>query len=387
MEIKQKTENIQEKSREKKQIIKKSIAEPSTKNLEINKIEKVNKTHNKAKRIIAKVIHTKEDNKITNKEIKKKIPEKKIQEIKKLAEQILKSKTLMIADIKGLPSPQMQSIKKELRGKAVVQVAKKNIFDRTIKELKKESALKLLDYIKENCAFIISDLEGFELASILSENKNPVFAKAGQIALEDIKIEEGSTDLPPGPAITEFGVLGIQIAVEEGKITVKKEKTLVKKGNEIKANIASMLQKLDIKPLEIGLNPIVLYDVQNGEIFTDIKIDKKQTIANLKNTAGRALGFAQKIVYYCKETIGYLLAKANLNHQALSKFIKVSNTQAQSSEESKAEEAPKDEQTTDNAKSQPNVMKKVEKREEGNKINDKKATKNKINKINSEEAQ
>jgi len=31
----------------------------------------------------------------------------------------------------------------------------------------------------------------------------------------------------------------------------------------------------------------------------------------LASSAGKALGFAQKIVYYCKETIRYLLAKAH----------------------------------------------------------------------------
>ena len=42
-----------------------------------------------------------------------------------------------------------------------------------------------------------------------------------------------------------------------------------------------------------------------------------ETIANLQNAKAKALGFAQKIAHYCKETIGYLLAKANMNMQAL----------------------------------------------------------------------
>ena len=51
-------------------------------------------------------------------------------------------------------------------------------------------------------------------------------------------------------------------------------------------------------------------------------LDTKPNILaeELKSAAGKALGFAQKIVYYCKETIGYLLGKANAQANALGKL-------------------------------------------------------------------
>ena len=150
-----------------------------------------------------------------------KVPETKVKAVKDLAEQISKAKTLMIVSIKGLPSKQFQDIKKSIREHANVKVAKKNIMLRAIKELKKESILALEKYISENSAFVISDMEGYELAGILSTKKNPIYAKAGQIAPEDIEIKEGPTDLVPGPAISELGAFGIQVAVEEGKISIK----------------------------------------------------------------------------------------------------------------------------------------------------------------------
>jgi ribosomal protein L10 len=238
--------------------------------------------------------------------------------VKDLAKEINTSKTLMIVSIKSLPSKQFQDIKKSIRDSAKVMVAKKNILLRVLKDLGKDSASQLEKYIQENCAFAISDLDGFELAGILFKKKNPIFAKAGQIAPDDIEIKEGPTNLVPGPAISELGALGIQIAVEGGKISIKSPKVVVKQGKEINGAVAALLQKLNIQPFNIGLEPVAVYDVETGKIYTEIKIDPEKTAEELRSSASKSLGFAQKINYYCRETIGYLLAKANANCKTLS---------------------------------------------------------------------
>jgi len=253
-------------------------------------------------------------------ESKTKAHEEKINEVKKLADKIKNAKTLMIVSVKGLPSRQFQDIKKTIRDNVLIKIAKKNILNRSIKELGKESILPLEKEIKENCAFAISGLEGFELAGILSRNKNPIFAKAGQIAPEDIEVKAGPTNLMPGPAISELGALGIQIAVEDGKISIKEPRVIIRVGQEINENAASILQKLDIKPFNIGLEPVAFYDVQKEKIYSNIKIDTEEAVENLKICAGKSLGFAQKLVYYCKDTIGYLLAKANSHGDVLDKL-------------------------------------------------------------------
>jgi len=287
--------------------------------------------------------------------------------VKEFAEQIQKAKTLMVVNIKGLPSSQFQSIKKELRAHAQIKVAKKNILKRVIKALGKESALGLEKEIQENCAFAISDLEGFELAGILAHSKTPLFAKAGQEAVEDIEVKAGPTSLLPGPAISELGSLGLQVAVENGKISIKASKVVVNKGRVINANAASLFQKLDIKPFNIGLEPIAVYDLQTEKIYTNIKINPEQAIKDLKSAAGKALGFAQKIVYYCKETIAYFLAKANAGEQALEKLSpaesesnpteKLISSQKQSDEEDK--QSPKEQEDNKTEENKESVIEKV----------------------------
>lgn len=266
-----------------------------------------------------------------------------------LATGISNSKTLMIVSIRGLPSKQFQEIKKSIRKHASIKVVKKNIILRAIKELKKESILGLEKYINENCAFVLSDTEGYELAGILSQKKTPVFAKAGQIAPEDIEVKKGPTELVPGPAISELGALGIQITVEDGKISIKHNKVVVKEGNEIHEGAASILQKLNIQPFSVGLKPTAIYDVQEEKIYTDIKINSEETKSELINAASKALGFAQKIAYYCKDTIGYLLAKANMNGEAISK-LSPNESSEEKAEEEKKEKVVKEEKAEENPK-------------------------------------
>ena len=240
--------------------------------------------------------------------------------VNKLIDKMQHAKTIMVVDIKGLPSKQFQEIKKSIREYAEVHVAKKNIITRAIEKFGKKEILLLKEHILENCALAISDMEGYELAGILAQKKTPAAAKAGQESPEDIEVKAGPTDLVPGPAISELGAVGLQVAVEDGKLSIKKSKVIITKGQTINAGTASILQKLNIMPFTVGLEPIAIYDVETGAIYTDVKVDSEEAKASLASAAGKALGFAQKIVYYAKETIGYLLAKANAEMESISKL-------------------------------------------------------------------
>lgn len=246
----------------------------------------------------------------------------KEKQVKELSDKILKVNTLIVASIKNLPSKQFQEIKKMMRNQADIKVSKKNIMIRAIKNTEKSNILELENYIRSDCIFVISDIEGFQLAGILSKRKTPVFAKAGQIADEDIEVKKGPTELVPGPAISELGSLGLQISVEGGKISIKQSKIIVKKGHSINEAAASILQKLNIQPFKIGLEVLAVYDVKKEKIYTDVKIDSEKNIQELRDGMVRSLGLAQKISYYCKEAIGYFLSKASLNEKILSNVVK-----------------------------------------------------------------
>lgn len=261
------------------------------------------------------------------------IPASKLKSVKELKE-LLGKKTILIASIKNLPASQYQEISKKLRGKAIVKVPKKNLMFRAIDESKNEDLKKLKDKIDNSVAILFSDMDSFDLASDLLQNKTAARAKTGQEAPEDIEVQAGPTDLPPGPAISELGALGIQIQIEKGKISIKQPKVIVKKGEKISAGAAGVMSKLDIKPFSVGFVPLSAFDTKENIFYVKMNIDREGTIAKLKEAYTRSLPFAVEIGHVNKNTLKYLLAKAHMHGKALEKF----NTLEVKSESPKASE-------------------------------------------------
>lgn len=257
---------------------------------------------------------------MVEKSIKSHVSEEKKQAVKELAQEIKDAKCIMVVSTKSLPSSQLQKIKKDLRARALIRVAKKSIIVRALEETKISEIAALKDQVQEDSAILMSNDDGFEISAYLNDNKNPIGAKEGQIAEADIVVEEGPTDLVPGPVISELGSLGLQIMVEDGKITIRKSKVAVKKGDKVTGAGVSIFQKLGIKPFLIGLTPLAFYDAVSKKVYVGVKIDKKKMLADLITAKAKAVGFAVNRSYVSKDTIGMLLAKANAQMNALNKI-------------------------------------------------------------------
>jgi ribosomal protein L10 len=241
--------------------------------------------------------------------------------VDELAMKIKKSNTVLIASTKSLPSSQFHQIKKNLRGKAEIMVAKKSVVLRAIGKVEKGALQNLKEIIGADIALFFSDLDAFELSSLLSDNQSPSKAKPGDIALEDIHIDEGPTELVPGPAISELGAVGLKVAVEGGKLAIKEGVTVVKAGEEINSKVASVLGKLNILPMKVGFLPVAAYDSFADTLYKDIRIDKEAILDSLREAIGKGFGFAVNIEYVSGETVKYFIAKASLEEKALEKFF------------------------------------------------------------------
>lgn len=250
------------------------------------------------------------------------IPEKKTRAVSELMNLIKTSKSIVIVSIKNLPTSQFQLIKKKLRDKAKIKVVKKSISLRAIEESQVSKLKDFKKYIQEDIALIFSNEDAFEVSAILSKNKSKTRARVGQEVDDEVIIEPGPTELVPGPIISELTALGLKFMIEDGKISIREKKTILKKGEKVTEQAASIMGKLDMKPVSVGLEPLAAYDCQEHKIFENIKIEPEKIIVELKTAAGRALAFAVKIAYPVKETIGFLLGKSKSHEQALSKLIK-----------------------------------------------------------------
>ncbi len=263
--------------------------------------------------------------KSVNKTREKEIPEKKLKAVEELTNLIKTSKSLIMASIKNLPARQFQLIKKGLIGKAVIKVPKKNIIMKAIDNIKKEKIKNLKEYLISDISFIFSELDTFKLSALLSESKTKTRAKIGQFVDEDIPIEPGPTDLVPGPIISQLSNLGIKFTIEDGKINITERKIIVKLGEKVSENAVDIMAKLDIKPISVGLDPLLAYEYEEDKIYENIKIDKKKTREEITQAYSKSLAFAVKITYYCKETISHIIRKALSQEKTLEKFIKAEN--------------------------------------------------------------
>ncbi|MEI6731100.1 MAG: 50S ribosomal protein L10 [archaeon] len=262
----------------------------------------------------------------------KAIPKYKTEMVKELAQHMRECNTLLIASTRGLPSSQFHEIKKRLRGRAEIRVAKKSIVMRAIEAAKLDGIIDLEKSVGADVALFFSQIDAFELSVLLTDNQSPTRARAGDIAPEDIRVEPGPTDLLPGPAISELSGVGLKVGVEGGKLAIKVGATIVKAGQPIKENVAGVMAKLGITPMKVGFEPVAAYDSKAKKVYTGIKIDKKAVYEELKESIGKSLGFAVKMNYVSKETIKLFIGKAGREELALEAFVVKNQTNTSTKE-------------------------------------------------------
>jgi len=278
------------------------------------------------------------------------VSESKKGEVKELSRLLQSQPNVGIIDLTNLPSAQFQKIKHKLKGDFKVRVSKKRLIKLALEKIKesKQGIEKLEPYL-ENCmpALILTDKDAFKVAKTLDKNKSSSLAKPGQISPKDLVVPEGPTSFAPGPIIGELGQAGIKAAIEAGKVVIKKESTLVKKGEVITQKQSDMLAKFGIQPMEIGLNIVAFY--QNGDIFDAevLSIDDAEYLNRIKIAAMEAINLAVYSAYPTKETVEILLQKAERESLALN-----SKVPKQVEEELKKEEQSQQETNQEESKSE-----------------------------------
>lgn len=247
------------------------------------------------------------------------VSEEKKKLVHDLADLMKANKTVMVASIKSLPSAQYQDIKKKLRGKAAVKVIKKSLIDFALEHSGNKELEKLVPHIGADFAMLFSNTDAFELSGILASEKSPAKAKAGQIAPFDIEVKAGPTELLPGPDISALSAVGLQPKVENGKIAIQADKVIVKEGDEIKEEHASIMAKLDIVPFKIGLEPVAAFS--EGQVYTDIKIDKEGFITDMQDLYSRIVPFMVSLNYPTADSISSILGKAAAHEGVITRIV------------------------------------------------------------------
>lgn len=243
------------------------------------------------------------------------VKESKKNEVKLVKDIVKKYKTVGLINLSNLPSPQLQFARKKIN--AEIKVVKKSLLKIAFKGTEHE---KLDPFLNDMIpALIMTNDSSFKLAKDLRKGRSFVAAKPGQVAPHDIIVKAGPTNLPAGPFLGELGVAGIKASVEQGKIAVRQDSVVVKSGTVISAGVASVLIKLGIKPMEIGLNLVATYE--NGDLFGKdvLDIDDKFYLDTLRLAVSEALNLTVKIGYITEDNVELLLRKAESEAKALDK--------------------------------------------------------------------
>lgn len=216
-----------------------------------------------------------------------------------------------LLNMENLPASSLLKMKKQLRGKVELVMTRKTLIKRALKELNLENGDELISKIKGMPALMFTEDNPFSLYRTIKKSKSKAPAKGGQEAPFDLVVPAGPTQFGPGPIISEFAQLGIPAGIEGGKVAIKKETVAVKEGEVISDQMASMLSKLGIEPMEIGLDLICAYE--NGTVFGRkvLDIDEEAFLADLGAAATGGINLAVEIGYAAKETIVPLLTKAH----------------------------------------------------------------------------
>ncbi|MDG6898724.1 MAG: 50S ribosomal protein L10 [Nitrososphaerota archaeon] len=243
-------------------------------------------------------------------QVQKKHNQQKVDTVEKVAKLAQKYPVLAVTSLSKVRASQLMAVRKALRQHAEVFVVKNKLAVMGLKKAGIKNADQLLSHLTGQNALIFSTYDPFKLFLTLDKNKVYLAARAGDKAPDDIIVPAGNTSLPAGPVLSEFREAGIQTKIEGGSIWVNKDSVAVKRGGEITPKLASLLSKLNIKPIRAGLTIAMAYEsglIYAGEL---VAIDLEKYRASLMEAYSSSRGLAILIGYVTKETAPDILARA-----------------------------------------------------------------------------
>lgn len=271
--------------------------------------------------------------------------EEKLRSVEELKRKIEGHDVIGILDMHKLPSKQYQEIQRQIRDSVQIVMTKKSILMHALDGSNKSNIKELEKLMPTQPALIFTKLTPFKFYMTATKMKSPTYAKEGDVTDQEILVTAGPTGLMPGPVISEFSKVGIPAGVEEGKIAIKKDKVVAKRGDAISKDLANVLRKLRIQPIKVGLNIVAVYDDGTiylkdvlslaGQIYIDQTLLAHQQAINLSVAIG----------YPTKENIMLLLAKAYRESQAIGSRVKSPEPAAPQTQSEQRTENPKSEQT------------------------------------------
>lgn len=229
-----------------------------------------------------------------------------------LSELLQQDGVIGIVDTTGVPAIAMLGMRAELRTMMSLTMAKKSLFRLAWKDagLDEQALETMMENAEQPVIVHSSNLNAFQLFNELDKTRTGRSAKEGDIAPQDIIVEAGETEFAPGPIVGELSAVGIPAKIEKGKVMIQKTVTIVDQGDVIPGDLGLMLDKLGIKPIEIGI--ILCGAMQDGILMPpeDLDLDLDGFRSNIAQAVSASFNVACNVRWFTPETMPTLLSKA-----------------------------------------------------------------------------
>ncbi|ELY69252.1 50S ribosomal protein L10 [Natrinema versiforme] len=235
------------------------------------------------------------------------LPQWKREEVDELGQIIDDYESVGVVGIAGIPSKQLQDMRRDLHGTAVLRVSRNTLQTRALEDA---GFGDLVEHIGGQVGIIATNENPFSLYKELEASKTPAPINEGEVAPNDIVIPEGDTGVDPGPFVGELQGIGANARIEEGSIQVMEDSTVLEAGEEVSADLANVLNELGIEPKEVGLDLRAV--IADGVLFDpeDLDIDIEAYRSDVSTAAARARNLSVNASYPTESTAPTLVAKA-----------------------------------------------------------------------------
>jgi len=206
----------------------------------------------------------------------------------KLVDLCVNTPKALIVSVDHVASKQMQDIRIDLRGRAVVLMGKNTMIRKALllgHEKHPDSGLDVLrGAIKGNLGFIFAtNCELDDIREVLGKHVLESAAKAGQVSMVDLDIPGGPTGMDPSQT-SFFQTLNIATKIVKGQIELISAFRILSNGDKVSASAASLLGKLGIRPFSYKMEVEMVF--QNGGVFSAAVLDISDTILIQKFLSG-----------------------------------------------------------------------------------------------------
>lgn len=244
-------------------------------------------------------------------------PQKKAQMYQQLQELPKKYNVIALVRMEKVRSSQLLPLRKKFKGEVEILSIKDKVAQKALVGLKIPSVEKMLDKLVGQCVLMFTNMSPFKLNILLGKNKIMLPARGGDVASIDVVIKAGNTGITPGPILTDFKEAGIATKIDQGTIWITKDSTAAKKGGVISAKLATLLSKLDVKPVEAGISLDTA--IADGVLYAkdEMVIDVEKYRRAFAQAHQEALSLSIEIGYVTKENIIPLLSKASQGAKSL----------------------------------------------------------------------